>query len=75
MHVIPESESTDVELTREVVDKYIAKWQDLKPSYKRVKREYRLVELDKLGEFRSSRWYNSFRFTDPKSSVKNFFGL
>lgn len=67
MHILKEPESTDITLTRDVIRKYKEKWeQDIRKNYKRVNADYPKVNLERLGEFRSSRWYSSFNLKNQK---------
>lgn len=71
MYVLEKPESTDIGLTREVVDAYIEKWeQDLRLKNRRESNTtYPKVNLDKLGDYRTSRWYSSFSFHKNKNDA------
>lgn len=76
MFLLDEPEDTEIELTRGVIDSYIDKWeQELKENYKRQTTSYPLVFLQKLGEFRSSRWYQSFLFSQSANVDNSYKGF
>lgn len=76
MFLLDEAEDTEIELTREVIDSYVDRWeQELKDKYKRQTTNYPLVFLNRLGEFRSSRWYQSFSFNQAANVDNSYRGF
>lgn len=60
MHYLKNSESTDINLDPKKLELYVSYWQEHKQEVERVSVE-KTINLSKLGEYRSSRWYNSFK--------------
>lgn len=67
MYLLTEPEDTKIEIKRETIIAYENNWEQERNKNKRVPWNYVPIELDKLGEYRSSRWYTSFRFPRKES--------